>query len=172
MREKGVETGEKPSVFKGLRTFKATPKPWVAGSNPPAPAITEAKRLRFFSFWCVLFCISLSKAEMTSVFNYFISKNSFSFSVVSVCSNLSVCHSIKKAATVSTQLQKIVRATANFNCCGSPFIFGGIPKRVFKPTCDNFMRLTPVPIQAFLLREQCRSALSLRYPLWCDTGMK
>ena len=75
-----------------------SPKPWVAGSNPPAPAITEAKRLRFFSFWCVLFCISLSKAEMTSVFNSFISKNSFSFSVVSVCSNLSVWYSIKKAA--------------------------------------------------------------------------
>jgi hypothetical protein len=49
-------------------------------------------------FWCLLFCISLSKAEMTKIFNAFRSKNPFSFSVVSVCSNCSVCHSIKKAA--------------------------------------------------------------------------
>ena len=89
-----------------FEVHRATPKPWVAGSNPPAPAITEAKRLRFFSFWCVLFCISLSKAEMTSIFNSFISKNPFSFSVVSFCSNRSVWYSIKKAAAVSTQLQK------------------------------------------------------------------
>ena len=75
-----------------------SPKPWVAGSNPPAPAITEANRLRFFSFWYVLFCISLSKAKMTKFFNAFRSKNPFSFSVVSVYSNRSVCHSIKKAA--------------------------------------------------------------------------
>ena len=27
-----------------------SPKPWVAGSNPPAPAITEAKWLRFFLY--------------------------------------------------------------------------------------------------------------------------
>ena len=110
---KGIETGEKASIFKTLCNFRPTPKPWVAGSNPPANLF----------FWCVLFCISLSKAEMTIVFYSFISKNPFSFSVVSVYSNRSVCHSIKKAATVSTQLQKIVRATANFNCCGSPFIF-------------------------------------------------
>ena len=73
--------------------------------------------------WCVLFCISLSKAEMTKIFNAFRSKNPFSFSFVSVCSNRSVWYSIKKAATVSSELQKSVRATANFNCCGSPFIF-------------------------------------------------
>ena len=93
------------------------------GFESSCPAITEAKRLRFFSFCCVLFCISLSKAEMTKIFNAFRSKNPFSFSVVSVYSNLSVCCSIKKAATVSSELQKSVRATANFNCCGSPFIF-------------------------------------------------
>ena len=100
------KNGQNSRKIKELQIFRPTPKPWVAGSNPPAPAITEAKWLRFFSFWCVLFCISLSKAEMTSVFNSFISKNSFSFSVVSVCSNRSVWYSIKKAATVSTQLQK------------------------------------------------------------------
>ena len=83
-----------------------SPKPWVAGSNPPAPAKTEAKWLRFFSFWCVLFCISLSKAVITEFLNAFRAKNPFSLSVVSVYSNRSVCHSIKKAATVSTQLQK------------------------------------------------------------------
>ena len=107
-----VERARKIKVF---QTLRATPKPWVAGSNPPAPAITEAKRLRFFSFCCVLFCISLSKAEMTKIFNAFRSKNPFSFSVVSVYSNLSVCCSIKKAATVSTELQKSVRATADFS---------------------------------------------------------
>ena len=98
-----------------------SPKPWVAGSNPPAPAITEAKRLRFFSFWCVLFCISLSKAEMTKIFNAFRSKNPFSFSVVSVYSNLSVCCSIKKAATVSTQLQKTLGRPQISRYLRSPF---------------------------------------------------
>ena len=110
LQGKCVETCEKVSIFKPSRTFEATPKPWVAGSNPPAPAITEAKRLRFFSFCCVLFCISLSKAEMTKFFNAFRSKNSFSFSVVSVYSNLSVWYSIKKAA-----------ATAEFSFLRSPF---------------------------------------------------
>ena len=81
-----------------FQTLRATPKPWVAGSNPPAPAITEAKWLRFFSFWCVLFCISLSKAEMTEFFNAFRSKNPISLSNNSNCSNRSVCYSIKKAA--------------------------------------------------------------------------
>ena len=85
---------------------RPTPKPWVAGSNPPAPAKTEAKWLRFFSFWCVLFCISLSKAEMTKFFNAFRSKSPSSLSNNSNCSNRSVCYSITKAATVSTQLQK------------------------------------------------------------------
>ena len=42
---------------------------------------------------------------------------------ISVCSNLSVWYSIKKAATVSPERQKSFKATANFNCCGSPFIF-------------------------------------------------
>ena len=35
---KGIETGEKASIFKTLCNFRPTPKPWVAGSNPPAPA--------------------------------------------------------------------------------------------------------------------------------------
>jgi len=123
LREKGVKTSGKASIFKALRAFLATPKPWVAGSNPPAPAKTEAKWLRFFSFWCVLFCISLSKAEMTKFFNAFRSKNPFSFSVVSVYSNLSVCCSIKKAATVSTELQKSVRATADFSSSAVALLF-------------------------------------------------
>ena len=123
LREKCVETDKRAGKREVSKKLRATPKPWVAGSNPPAPAITEAKRLRFFSFWCVLFCISLSKAEMTKIFNAFRSKNPFSFSFVSVCSNRSVWYSIKKAATVSPELQKSVRATANFNCCASPFIF-------------------------------------------------
>ena len=114
---------QKSRKIKEVEAFSPTPKPWVAGSNPPAPAITEAKRLRFFSFWCVLFCISLSKAEMTEFFNAFRSKNPISLSNNSNHSNLSVWYSIKKAATVSPELQKSVRATANFNCCGSPFIF-------------------------------------------------
>ena len=38
LREKGFETGEKARKIKALRAFRATPKPWVAGSNPPAPA--------------------------------------------------------------------------------------------------------------------------------------
>jgi len=90
-----VERARKIKVF---QTLRATPKPWVAGSNPPAPAKTEAKQLRFFSFWCVLFCISLSKAEMTSIFNSFISKNPILLSNISNCSNPSVGYSIKKAA--------------------------------------------------------------------------
>ena len=38
MREKCVETCRKASKIKALRHFGATPKPWVAGSSPPAPA--------------------------------------------------------------------------------------------------------------------------------------
>ena len=86
-----------------------SPKPWVAGSNPPAPAKTEVERLRFFSFWCVLFCISLSKAEMTKFFNAFRSKSPSSLSNNSNCSNRSVWYSIKKAAAVSAERQKCVK---------------------------------------------------------------
>ena len=86
---------------KVFQLYRATPKPWVAGSNPPAPAITEAKRLRFFSFCCVLFCISLSKAEMTKFLNAFRAKSPFLFSNNSVCSNRSVWYSIKKAAATA-----------------------------------------------------------------------
>ena len=114
---------KKVKKSKEFQSLIPTPKPWVAGSNPPAPAITEAKRLRFFSFWYVLFCISLSKAKMTKFFNAFRSKNPFSFSVVSVYSNLSVCCSIKKAATVSTELQKSVRATADFSLSAVALLF-------------------------------------------------
>ena len=42
LREKGSETGEKTRKIKASRTFGATPKPWVAGSNPPAPAKTKS----------------------------------------------------------------------------------------------------------------------------------
>ena len=42
--EKCVETCEKTSNFKALRHLGATPKPWVAGSSPPAPA----KKSSFF----------------------------------------------------------------------------------------------------------------------------
>ena len=38
LRGKCVETCEKASIFKALRHLGATPKPWVAGSSPPAPA--------------------------------------------------------------------------------------------------------------------------------------
>ena len=119
-----------------MHNFRATPKPWVAGSNPPAPAITEAKRLRFFSFCCVLFCISLSKAEMTKIFNAFRSKNPFSFSVVSVYSNLSVCCSIKKAATVSTELQKRVK-----NVLKRPQIFRHLRSLFYLFTPTQFLSL-------------------------------
>ena len=92
-----------------FQSHRSTPKPWVAGSNPPAPAITEVERLRFFSFWCVLFCISLSKAEMTKFFNAFRSKSPTSLSNNSNCSNRSVWYSIKKAAAVSSERQKCVK---------------------------------------------------------------
>ena len=38
LRGEGSETGEKVRKIKALWAFRATPKPWVAGSNPPAPA--------------------------------------------------------------------------------------------------------------------------------------
>ena len=47
---KGIGTGEKASIFKTLCNFRPTPKPWVAGSNPPAPA----KIIRTHSSECVL----------------------------------------------------------------------------------------------------------------------
>ena len=53
LREKGSETGEEAREIKALRAFRATPKPWVAGSNPPAPA----KNPR--SCWARIFTFSL-----------------------------------------------------------------------------------------------------------------
>ena len=47
---KVIGTGEKASIFKTLCNFRPTPKPWVAGSNPPAPA----KIIRTHSSECVL----------------------------------------------------------------------------------------------------------------------
>ena len=53
LREKRLETGKKASKIKASQTFIATPKPWVAGSNPPAPA----KNPR--SCWARIFTFSL-----------------------------------------------------------------------------------------------------------------
>ena len=92
------KSGQKVRKINVFEVHRATPKPWVAGSNPPAPAITEVFWLRFFSFWCVLFCISLSKTEMTGFFNAFRLKNPILLSNISNCSNPSVWYSIKKAA--------------------------------------------------------------------------
>ena len=55
LREKAVETCEKASIFKGFRAFLATPKPWVVGSSPSAPA----KKPKFFNFG---FIFSLAEA--------------------------------------------------------------------------------------------------------------
>ena len=51
--EKCVETCEKASNFKALRHFGATPKPWVAGSSPPAPA-KKIKSTFFVGFFFLL----------------------------------------------------------------------------------------------------------------------
>ena len=51
--EKGVETYKKTSNFKALRHFGATPKPWVAGSSPPAPA-KKIKSTFFVGFFFLL----------------------------------------------------------------------------------------------------------------------
>ena len=53
--EKCVERCEKASIFNALRHLGATPKPWVAGSSPPAPAKKKAKSkidLAFFNDVC------------------------------------------------------------------------------------------------------------------------
>ena len=39
LREKAVETCEKARFFKFFLSFQPTPKPWVVGSSPSAPAI-------------------------------------------------------------------------------------------------------------------------------------
>ena len=62
LRKKGVDTGEKVRIFKALQTFRLTPKPWVAGSNPPAPA----KIIRTHSDECVL--QSVEKVTLRSGF--------------------------------------------------------------------------------------------------------
>ena len=49
-REKVSETGEKASKIKASQIFRATPKPWVAGSNPPAPAKNPARKCGIFTF--------------------------------------------------------------------------------------------------------------------------
>ena len=60
LREKGVEMGEKASKIKTSQTFRATPKPWVAGSNPPAPAKNPRSNwARIFTFSLFTFNFSL-----------------------------------------------------------------------------------------------------------------
>ncbi len=39
----GRKSGEKPRKIKFFQRFRATPKPWVVGSNPPAPAKIKSK---------------------------------------------------------------------------------------------------------------------------------
>ena len=51
--EKCIETCEKASNFKALRHLGATPKPWVAGSSPPAPA-KKIKSTFFVGFFFLL----------------------------------------------------------------------------------------------------------------------
>ena len=47
LREKGVETCEKASIFKDFRAFLSTPKPWVAGAMfgvfAPQNAVVDRK---------------------------------------------------------------------------------------------------------------------------------
>ena len=51
--EKCVERCEKASIFNALRHLGATPKPWVAGSSPPAPA-KKIKSTFFVGFFFLL----------------------------------------------------------------------------------------------------------------------
>ena len=43
---KAVETCEKASIFKAFPAFLATPKPWVVGSSPSAPAKERGMRCK------------------------------------------------------------------------------------------------------------------------------
>ena len=66
--EKCVERCEKASIFNALRHLGATPKPWVAGSSPPAPAKKERTfvyqiKVRFLSFWVFLRQITLHQGK-------------------------------------------------------------------------------------------------------------
>ena len=60
LREKGVEMGEKASEIKTSQIFRATPKPWVAGSNPPAPAKKKSRARKQAAFLFVLFIFHYS----------------------------------------------------------------------------------------------------------------
>ena len=53
LRGKCLEMCGKGSIFKALRHFGATPKPWVAGSSPPAPA-KKIKSTFFVGFFFLL----------------------------------------------------------------------------------------------------------------------
>ena len=43
LREKAVETCEKARFYNSFQNFRPTPKPWVVGSSPSAPAKKKAK---------------------------------------------------------------------------------------------------------------------------------
>ena len=63
LREKGFETGKKTRKIKASLPLRASPKPWVAGSNPPAPAKksvhASVRIFYFFTFHYSLFTNSV-----------------------------------------------------------------------------------------------------------------
>ena len=65
--EKCVETCEKASIFNALRHLGATPKPWVAGSSPPAPA--KKIKSTFFVGFFFLPGYNLGRARRGAVLN-------------------------------------------------------------------------------------------------------
>ena len=65
LREKRLETGKKASKIKASQTFIATPKPWVAGSNPPAPA-KKSKPIGLDFFFPVFLGVFLSGTRSLS----------------------------------------------------------------------------------------------------------
>ena len=74
LREKGVETCEKTSIFKALRDFRATPKPWGAvwqsqtcSTYPPAPAKNPARKCRVFTFYLLTLHFSLIMQDFGQV---------------------------------------------------------------------------------------------------------
>jgi hypothetical protein len=130
LREKGVEMGEKASKIKTSQIFRATPKPWVAGSNPPAPAKTKWTASKEVVHFVLLECILRWKNPRKAAKAAFTPERALNphkrnaqmtahawvqnppmlaifFSVLSSVT-VSVWYSIKKASRASKKYQKIV----------------------------------------------------------------
>jgi len=65
--EKGSKSGKRAWNCEVFQSHRATPKPWVAGSNPPAPAKNPARKCGIFTFSLLTLHFSLKRQDFWQV---------------------------------------------------------------------------------------------------------